>query len=162
MISRFFENQIQQLVILAILFVSALSVYDLWMVPPGEWFGLSTKQWFLVAITSPVIHQIYVWLCWRGELYFKTLTKNFGDKAYSIFSIFFGILIFVRFFSIIAVCIADYQSLSLSSAVRYPLAFILHLPAIYAIYSVVRYFGVARVPGEGHFRPEEYKNTSRW
>ena len=158
LIGRFFEKQLWQLLILGALFVSFSLGYELLAVPPGQWLGLTTKQWFLIATISPIIHQIYVWLCWRGELYFKAVTKVFGRHAYQVFSIVFALLIVIRFFSIIGICVADYQSLTMPSAIRYPLAFILHLPALYAIYSVARYFGINRIPGEDHFKPEEYRN----
>ena len=153
---RFFENQTWQVLLLAAMFSSARFCYDFLAVPPGQWLGLSTRQWFLIVITTPVIHQIYIWLCWRGELYFKALSRVLGDHAYRVFSIVFLLLIGIRFFSILAVCVADYQSLSLSFATRLIAAFILHLPAMYAIYSVLRYFGFARIPGEDHFAPEAY------
>lgn len=157
LIGRFFENQIWQFLILALLFFSFSYGFELLALPPGQWLGLTTKQWFLIATISPIIHQIYVWVCWRGELYFKAVTRVCGRYGFPIFSFGFGLLIVIRFFSIIGVCVADYQSLPLPPAIRYPLAFILHLPALYAIYSVLRYFGLRRIPGEDHFKPEEYR-----
>ena len=157
LLTRFFENQLWQLLILAALFHSFSFGYDLLDVMPGQWLGLTTRQWFLIATISPIIHQIYVWLCWRGELYFKIVPRIFGRYGFQVFSIVFLVLIVIRFFSIIEICIADKQSLTIPGAIRYPLAFIVHLPAIYAVYSVLRYFGLRRIPGEDHFKPEEYK-----
>jgi hypothetical protein len=157
-LGRFFERQLWQLSILAALFTSFYFAYDLFAVPPGQWLGLSTREWYLTATITPIIHQIYIWLCWRGELYFKALSRVFGKHAYQVFSLGFGLLIATRFFAIVAVCFADYQSLNISAPVRYPLAFLLHLPALYAFYSVVRYFGITRLPGEDHFKPEEYRD----
>ncbi|MEN8136302.1 MAG: methyltransferase [Thermodesulfobacteriota bacterium] len=155
---RFFENQIWQVLLLAAVFASALFGYDFIAVPHGQWLGLSTRQWFLIVIITPVVHQFYIWLCWRGELYFKALSRIFGDHAYSVFSIIFLLLIGIRFFSIFAVCVADYQSLSMPFVTRLIAAFILHLPAMYAMYSVLQYFGFERIPGEDHFAPEKYRN----
>lgn len=159
-IHSFFENQLWQLLVLAFLFISFSFGYEYLTVPQGSWFGLTTKQWFWVALVSPIIHQTYIWLCWRGELYFKTVTRVFGRPGFQIFSLGFALLIFVRFFSIVAVCLADYQSFAIPAAIRFPLAFFLHLPALYAIYSVIRYFGIRRIPGEDHFRPEEYRGKA--
>ena len=157
-LGRFFERQLLQLLILAVLFSSFYFAYDLFAVPAGQWLGFSTREWYLTATITPIIHQIYIWLCWRGELYFKALSKVFGRKAFTVFTVIFFLLISIRFFSIIAVCFADYQSLDIPGQARYPLSFILHLPALYAIYSVARYFGITRAAGEDHFKPEEYRN----
>jgi len=155
--ARVFERQPWHASILAVLLVSFYCAYDLVEIPHGQWLGISTRDWYLTAIVTPVIHQPYVWLCWRGELYYKALSRILGRYAYPVFSLVFFTLIFVRFFAIVAVCVADFQSLYIPAAVRYPLAFILHLPAMYAIYSVARYFGFRRAPGEDHFKPEEYR-----
>ena len=157
-IKRFFENQLWHIMILAFLFISFSFIYDFLEVPHGQWLGFTTKQWFMVAIITPLVHQPYVWLCWRGELYYQAVTRVFGRYGFLVFAIVFFILIFIRFFSMIGVCVSDYQSLSLSRVIRYPLAFFLHLPGIYAIYSVIRYFGFRRTPGEDHFKPEEYRS----
>jgi hypothetical protein len=157
-LGRFFERQLWQLSILAALFTVFYFAYDLFAVPPGQWLGLSTREWYLTATITPIIHQVYIWLCWRGELYFNALSKVFGHHAYRVFSVIFFLLISIRFFSIIAVCFADYQSLDIPAQARYPLSFILLLPALYAIYSVARYFGMIRAAGEDHFKPEEYRN----
>ena len=48
----------------------------------GNLWGISTRTWFWVAIAIPIVHQIYVLICWRFELYFKSLTKLFGKRAF--------------------------------------------------------------------------------
>ena len=157
LVERFFEGQIWQISILAVLFFSFYFFYDLFAISEGQWLGLKTRTWYLTAIITPIIHQMYVWLCWRGELYFNALSRIMGRAAYLIYSLVFFILIFIRFFAIVAVCIADYKSFNISAPLRYSFSFIIHLPALYAIYSVVRYFGFRRTPGEDHFKPEEYR-----
>ena len=37
----------------------------------GSLWNISTKNWFILAILSPIIHQIYVLFCWRYELFYK-------------------------------------------------------------------------------------------
>jgi len=57
----------------------------------GELWGISTITWFWVAIAVPIIHQIYVLIIWRLELYHRTFTKRFGlKKAFKIYSIGFS------------------------------------------------------------------------
>ncbi len=105
----------------------------------------------MLVITTPVIHQIYIWLCWRGELYFKALFGIFGDHAYQVFSIIFLLLVGIRFFSVFALCLADYQSLSIPFATRLIAEFILHLPAIYAILFFITLFRAREDSRRGSF-----------
>lgn len=160
LINRFFARQGWQISILTTLFISFYYTYALLGVPQSQWLGITTRDWYLMAIVTPVIHQIFVWLCWRGELYFKALSNVFGKNAFRVYFVLFFLLIFIRFFSIFAICFADCHSLKIYASVRYPLALILHFPALYAMYSVARYFGMTRACGEDHFKPDEYRNKS--
>jgi len=35
----------------------------------GSLWGLSTRTWLWLSILVPVIHQIFVVICWRAELF---------------------------------------------------------------------------------------------
>ena len=54
-----------------------------------EYFKIDTKTWLIVSIIIPVAHQFYVLICWRTELFYKGLSKIFGntDKAFKVFKI---------------------------------------------------------------------------
>ncbi len=124
----------------------------------GQLWGIDTQVWFWIAATVPVVHQIVVPLVWRGELYHKWMTKNFGDKGFPIYKVIFTILFVGRPLSLILVGISSYNSLVLKPIFAYILAFILFIPAAYGAYSVVRYFGIDRAYGIDHFEPEVYRN----
>ena len=49
----------------------------------GSLWNISTKNWFILAILSPIIHQIYVLFCWRYELFYKGLTNIFKENAFN-------------------------------------------------------------------------------
>ena len=41
----------------------------------GELGGVSTATWMILAILSPIVHQLYVLVCWRLELHYKRISK---------------------------------------------------------------------------------------
>ena len=49
----------------------------------GAWLGLSTSTWLALAVLFPILHQIYVVICWRGELYYGWLSKTLGERAFT-------------------------------------------------------------------------------
>ena len=69
----------------------------------NTFLGISAFEWFLVAMTIPLVHQTYVWICWRSELCWKSISNTIGFIGYVI--IFF-ILIISRL-SAIVLCFVD-------------------------------------------------------
>jgi len=126
----------------------------------GSLWNIPTKSWFILAILFPIIHQGYVLICWRTELYFKSLTNFFGKKAFSVYKIFFVLLILSRPISItlLAIANANANTVQVNTVFSWLLSFILLFPFIYLIYSIRMYFGYDRAFGIDHFYPEEYKN----
>ena len=59
--------------------------------------------------------------------------------------------------SLILLAIADHDSFALPNVARVAIGAGLGLPAFYTLYSVVRYFGMARAAGIDHF-DERYRN----
>jgi phospholipid methyltransferase len=141
--------------------------------PPGLWTGqalhavclasllmLAWVAWRLLgepfpaaywsAISVPVAHQVFVWLTWRLELRSGATGKTIGFRAYLV--VFFVLLI-GRPVAIVALAWLDRASLGLPMLPRVIAALVLVLPAIYALYSVKRYFGFLRAAGADHFDP---------
>ena len=125
----------------------------------GSVWGVSTFLWGLAALLAAVVHQVFVLIAWRSELYYKQLTKLFGTKDFTLFKIGFAILFISRPITIIGLSISNAGTLSLKPSLSYLLSTILTLLWIYLIYSVKRYFGVDRAFGIDHFFPEKYKNV---
>ena len=114
---------------------------------------INTFGWFLIAMTIPLVHQTYVWICWRSELCWKSISNTIGFKGYVI--IFF-ILIISRL-SAIVLCFVDYGSLYKPGWLAWILGLILFIPGVYTMYSVKKYFGFLRAAGADHFDPK-YKS----
>jgi len=103
---------------------------------------------FWLAVAVPVVHQVFVWLAWRLELRSALTGKVLGFRGYLvIFFILFG----GRFITLFILAWADRGSLHLAPLPRVFLTGLLALLGVYAMYSVMRYFGLARAAGADHF-----------
>lgn len=123
----------------------------------GELWNVSTKTWLVWSIIMPIIHQLYVLVCWRLELYNKAISKKFGDKGFLYFKIGFAVLIMARPIAITMLAISNSHTLTINPVVGYVIVGLLLMPAIYLFYSVKRYFGMDRTFGVDHFEPEKIK-----
>ncbi len=108
---------------------------------------------FWSAVAFPVLHQVYVWICWRAELVSGVISGTIGFLGYLIvfFALFAG-----RFVALVLLASADQDSLHLPDEIAVLAAIAFALPGIYTIYSVHRYFGVIRAAGADHF-DEKYR-----
>ena len=116
----------------------------------NTFLGIRALDWFVIAMTIPLIHQIYVWICWRSELCWKTISSTIGFKGYVVL---FFILIISRL-SAIVLCFVDYGSLYKPGWFAWILGLILFIPGAYTMYSVKKYFGFLRAAGADHFDPK--------
>lgn len=123
----------------------------------GKFIGISSKKWFLLAILSPIIHQVYVVVCWRLELFYSVISKTFGNKGFKLFKFGFTILILLRILTIILLAISSSNTLNLNKPLAYILSGILFIPSVYLFYSVKKYFGIDRAFGIDHFEPKKFK-----
>lgn len=103
---------------------------------------------FWIAVAFPVVHQIFVWLAWRLELQSLTTSKTIGFRGYLVcfFLLFSG-----RFISLLVLAWMDRGSLQLQVLPQVIITALLILLGGYALYSVVRYFGIERAAGADHF-----------
>jgi len=124
----------------------------------GSYLGLSTKKWLFLAVSSPILHQYYVWFCWRFQLYQNTLTDVLGKLAFPIYKVGFAILILSRLVLIVALAISNQDSMQMDQTLGYVIAFVLAIPALYLFYSVKAFFGMDRAFGIDHFDPEAAKS----
>ena len=150
----FFRHQIWHLGGTIILFYIGAQLVDLES-NTNSFLGISSLNWFTIAMSIPIIHQAYVWICWRSELCWKSISNTIGFKGYLI--IFF-ILIILRL-SAIVVCFVDYGSLYKPGILAWVISIILFIPGAYTMYSVKKYFGFQRAAGADHFDPK-YRDMS--
>ena len=103
---------------------------------------------FWIAIACPIVHQVFVWLAWRFELQSAAISRSIGFQGYLvIFFLLFG----GRFVSLFTLAWLDRGSLGLGDLPRALATVILAAPGLYAMYSVKRFFGMARAAGADHF-----------
>jgi hypothetical protein len=118
----------------------------------GSFWRVGTKTWLWVAITVPILHQIYVWLIWRLELYQRIFTKRYGIKqAFNMYEIGFTILFAGRMITIITLAISNKNTLHINPRFAYALAALITPLVIYLFYSVKKYFTIERAYGIDHF-----------
>lgn len=123
----------------------------------GGFLGLTAGTWLALAVVLPIIHQFYVALLWRGELYYHWLSNRFGEKAFGIWAVGFMILFLTRPVTILALGIADQGSAPIPLWLNLPLITACTLITLYMAYSFVRFFGAKRALGMDHFCPERYR-----
>jgi len=145
----FFKNQIWHLGGTIVLFYVGIQFVD-FNNSAKTFLGLSASSWFMIAMSIPIIHQTYVWICWRSELCWKSISNTIGFKGYVIF---FFILIISRL-SAIVLCFVDYGSLYKPGLLSWIISIILFIPGAYTMYSVKKYFGFLRAAGADHFDPQ--------
>lgn len=116
--------------------------------------GTTTRAWIFASIAIPVVHQVFVWIAWRGELCFSAVTKS----RFPIYGTVFMILLISRPLTLLGLAISDQGSLELPVVVRIVVPILMATPAIYTFYSVARYFGFSRAMGIDHFDPD-YRNA---
>lgn len=115
--------------------------------------GFNAYQWLVINIWIHIIHIGYVWICWRSELLWKSVSKSIGFENYFYGFIF---LISLRFFTLV-IPFVDYASLYKPNALSFMVSIIMFVPIIYTLYSVKKYFGFKRAVGIDHF-DKKYRN----
>jgi len=159
----FFKHQIWHLGGTIVLFYIGAQLVDLES-NTNSFLGISALNWFMIAMSVPIIHQAYVWICWRSELCWQSISNSIGFKGYVI--IFF-ILIISRL-SAIVLCFVDYGSLYKPGIFAWIISIILFIPGVYTMYSVKKYFGFLRAAGADHFdlkyrdMPFEKRGIFKW
>ena len=117
----------------------------------GQLWGLPTIVWLAIAIATPIVHQVYVWLIWRTELTSHWTSRRFGERGFFYYAVGFTILFVGRLLTVIAVAVSNRGTLAISPGAAYTLASVLFIPALYLFYSVHKHFGFERAYGIDHF-----------
>jgi len=153
---KILQNQVWHIVILlALLLACYLMIESDATILIGDLWGINTWCWLVMAIASPIIHQWYVPICWRAELYHKSISRIFGKHGFKLYKIGFTVLILSRVVTIILLAVSNAGTVDMNTTFSYLLSGILMVPAVYLFYSVVKYFGMDRAFGIDHFQPEE-------
>jgi hypothetical protein len=148
-----FEKQLWHYLLLAILLAGLYVISRADGLFAGQFLGVGTNWWFYIGITVPVMHQFYVWFCWRTQLHFSGITKLLGRSGFIYYSIVFLILLISRLVLILFLAISNRDSLSVSPILSYGLSLIFGLLSSHVLYSIARYFTFRRALGIDHFDP---------
>ncbi len=151
--NKILKHQIWHLLVLLVLiFAIKFYVSSSSEVLSGSFWNVSTQSWFWLAIAIPVIHQTYVLLIWRFELYQRTFTKRFGvERAFKLYTVGFSSLFVSRLIAIIFLSISNKNTLHFDPIIAYVIAALITPIVIYLFYSVRKYFTIERAYGIDHF-----------
>jgi hypothetical protein len=117
-----------------------------------QFLGLLDTHWFWWGLGLSVLHQVLVWMVFRGQLGWGVLTRWFGEHDLTVWGAVFLPLMASRPLMLLGLAIADRGSMASPRILQLVLGIGLLLPSLYAMYSVMRYFGVPRALGGDHFR----------
>ena len=118
----------------------------------GEWLGVSDTRWFWASVVVAVVHQVMVAFVFRAQLGWSILTRVFSKADMIVWGIAFMPLLVARPMLIFGLAMADAGSAELPHWFGLAAGGALMVPAVYAGYSVGRYFGLDRALGGDHFR----------
>jgi len=152
-----FEKQWLHASLLAVLLAGLAAISGFDHVRSGQLWDISTPAWFWLAATLAVVHQVYVWFCWRTQLHASWLTRTLGTLGFPLYAVGFSVLGIARVVVVFVLAIANRDTLQANPYVLKLLALIALLPATYLFYSVLRYFGFTRALGIDHF-DESYRS----
>ncbi|MBD80097.1 MAG: hypothetical protein CL840_14385 [Crocinitomicaceae bacterium] len=154
---KVFKNQTWPFIVLGIsLAVCYISIDQQTQLLRGELWGIPTLWWYVFAFLSPIIHQLYVLICWRLELHYQAISNRFGKNGFKLFKVGFALLILSRPLLIVLLAISNANTFTINPTLSLALSILFLIPSVYLFYSVVKYFGMDRAFGIDHFQPQHY------
>ena len=123
----------------------------------GQLWEVSTPVWLWLATALAVVHQVYVWFCWRTQLHASWLTRTLGAFGFPFYAAGFSVLGILRVVLVFILAVSNRDTLQVNPFALKLLAIIALIPAAYLFYSVKRYFGIKRAFGIDHF-DESYRS----
>ncbi|MFQ5845725.1 MAG: methyltransferase [Planctomycetota bacterium] len=124
------------------------------LLAPTAWAAQGAGRldgWFAAALAFAVLHQVWVWLCWRLELGGRRLSALLGPRAFRVYGAGFVVLVFARMGAAWVVCARTAGTLAIppplvlgASAVGVPLV-------VWLFWSIRVHFGFGRALGQDHF-----------
>ncbi len=155
----FFDGQVGHLAAVLVLLAGVYLALDIPGATQGRFLSVTSLTWLVVAVADTIAHQVYVWLCWRAELYRKSLSRRFGERAFTLYAAGFTVLFVARAVFAFALGYANRGTLPIAPWLGYLIALLLVPPAGYLFYSVKAYFTFRRAFGIDHFEPQAFKDA---
>ena len=100
-LKKVFEKQLNLYLLLSVLFGLVYLTSYIYGIFDGQFWGISTKNWFFISLAVPFFHHTYVWLCWRVQLHFKLITNLMPKIGFRLYAVGFLILFVSRFLVVI-------------------------------------------------------------
>jgi hypothetical protein len=147
---KIFEKQLWHLITLVLL-LSGIQFVLKYSPLEGYFWGISAKTWLNYSIGIAILHQVFVLIIWRLELYYSLISRIFGKAGFTIYAAGFSIMFVLRLLFIIALGISSRNLMTLDPVISYSIAILLFIIVIYLMYSVLKYFGFKRAYGIDHF-----------
>ncbi len=148
-----FEKQWLHLLLLTGLITGLVLLDTLNSFQAGNLWDVGTMIWFRLAVAIAIVHQVWVWFCWRTQLHSSLLTRLLGDNGFTVYAVLFSIFGIARVAVVFILAIANRNTFPVDLAVLRILAVLTAIPAVYLFYSVKRYFSFKRAFGVDHFDP---------
>jgi hypothetical protein len=146
-----FERQPQHILLLVGLVFGAIYVAQP-ALDGSSWLGISDHTWFRAAIAVPIVHQLVVGLVFRAQLVFSLFTRLFGKHDMLVWGAVFMPFLLLRPITSVGLGLSDRGSLETLRGLQIGVGVLLLIPVVYTLWSVARYFGLARALGGDHFR----------
>jgi protein-S-isoprenylcysteine O-methyltransferase Ste14 len=152
-----FEKQWLHAFSLAVLIALLVLAQNIDGIKAGALCGIGTTQWFWFAVSLPIAHQVFIWFCWRVQLNGNWIIRIFGNRGFPVYASVFFLFGALRVIAIFALAISNRNTLTLDITILRIFAIIITIPALYLLYSVIRYFSFKRAMGIDHF-DESYRS----
>ncbi len=146
-----FEKQVLHYFLLVVLLAAIFTISQVKGFLAGQFLYVGTPVWYYLAIAAAILHQVYVWFCWRTQLHLSLITKRYGQKGFLYYSIGFAILFILRFVLVVGLAVSNMNTLTANQLLLNILALLIAIPAFYLFYSVIKYFTIKRALGIDHF-----------
>lgn len=150
-LSYFFHRQLWHLLAVLILVPITWS-FAAPVMGDGFFLSIADTIWFWLAVGMAIVHQVIVWFVFRLQLGWAIFSRIFGRADLFVWGLLFLPLLIARPFLVFCLAYSTQNSLLLSRPIAITLALILLVPAVYTLWSVIRYFGLTRAMGADHFR----------
>lgn len=114
----FFHRQIWSLFAVLILVPITWS-FAIPVMGEGPWMGITDITWFWFAVGVPIVHQVVVWIVFRGQLGWGFLTKLFGKYDLLVWAIVFLPFLIARVIIILGLARSSSNTLALPQSIAF-------------------------------------------
>jgi hypothetical protein len=146
-----FERQWIHLLAIVLLLTLIVRLDDIEAIRTGSLWGWTSLEWLWSAVILAVVHQVWVVIWWRSELYHQFTSRRFGKAGFILYAIGFSILGIGRAVAVWLLAISNQGTLPLPPVLMKFMAALLVISAFYLFYSVRKYFGFRRAFGYDHW-----------